>query len=229
MEMKKTLAILAIAMLAATAAHAQILAWDFTGEGGTSQSTNNTSTADLVNPGLDASVTLARGAGAPYSGANNSFRTTGFGNDGISVTNTDYFTFNLSAAAGNTLSLTNIMANFAGTASYSASPGVTMAFAYSFDDVNYTLLPTFTRINNGSNTVDLSGVGALQNLPDTTTVYFRMYASGQTTTGGWGYTSASAGNFGLAVNGTVVPEPTTIALLGLGLVGAAGFARRKLS
>jgi len=59
--------------------------------------------------------------------------------------------------------------------------------------------------------IDLTGISGLQNVSDTTTVYFRYYASGQTTTGGWGFNSPTAGAYGLAFDGTIsaVPEPST--------------------
>jgi hypothetical protein len=51
--------------------------------------------------------------------------------------------------------------------------------------------------------VSLTGVGDLQNVPGSTTVYIRYYASGQTTTGGWGFNSPSAGSYGLDIGGNV--------------------------
>jgi hypothetical protein len=59
--------------------------------------------------------------------------------------------------------------------------------------------------------IDLSGVSALQNVPDSTTISIRYYASGQTTTGGWGFFSSASGVNGLAFGGTIsaVPEPST--------------------
>ena len=53
--------------------------------------------------------------------------------------------------------------------------------------------------------VSLSGIGALQNVSAGTTVYLRYYASGQTTTGGWGFNSPSPGSFGLNIGGSVLP------------------------
>ncbi|HXI72366.1 MAG TPA: fibronectin type III domain-containing protein [Verrucomicrobiae bacterium] len=53
--------------------------------------------------------------------------------------------------------------------------------------------------------VSLSGISALQNVPAGTTVYIRYYASGQTTTGGWGFNSPSAGSLGLDFGGAVNP------------------------
>ncbi len=50
-------------------------------------------------------------------------------------------------------------------------------------------------------TFDCSGVGALQNLADSQAVYIRYYASGQTTTGGWGFASSDTGVSGLIING----------------------------
>ncbi|WP_343634804.1 MopE-related protein [Fluviicola sp.] len=179
---------------------AQIASWDFTGE-----STLATSTAEVYAANLDASPTLTRGSGAAASAGSNSFRTVGFLNNGISVANTDYFENTFSAAPGYQLSLTSIDAVFAGTASFSASPGVSMQYAYSLDGTNFTLIGSpFVKIGNGAmSQINLSGISALQNVPDNITVTIRFYASGQTTTGGWGYNSPSAGTVGLAFGGSV--------------------------
>lgn len=181
--------------------NAQIASWDFAGE-----SLGATSTAEVFNANLDASNLLTRGPGATASAGANSFRTVDFQNNGISTANTDYFQNTLSAAPGYLLSLSSIDARFAGTTSFSNSPGVTMQYAYSLDGTNFTLIGTpFVQIGNGAMAqIDLSGITALQNVTDDITVTIRLYASGQTTTGGWGYNSAStAGTIGLAFGGTV--------------------------
>lgn len=181
-------------------AAAQLAAWDFTGE-----ATVTTSTAEIYAANLDSTNLLTRGAGALASAGSNSFRTVGFQNNGIATTNTDYFETTLSAAPGFTLSLTTLDARFAGTTSFSASPGVSGQFAYSLDGTNFTLIGTpFAQIGNGAMLpIDLSGVSALQVVPDTTTVTIRFYASGQTTTGGWGFNSPSSGQYGFAIGGAV--------------------------
>ncbi|RBA29060.1 choice-of-anchor D domain-containing protein [Flavobacterium tibetense] len=181
----------------------QIAAWDFTGE-----TTLATSTAEVFDANLDSSNLLTRGSGAIASAGANSFRTTGFQNNGISTANTDYFQFTLSASSGNTLSLTTIDARFAGTATFAASPGVSSQFAYSLDGVTFTLIGS-PIITVGTPAVlpqiDLSSIPALQNVADGTTITIRYYASGQTTTGGWGFTSSAAGVYGLAIGGIVSP------------------------
>ncbi len=183
---------------------AQIAAWDFTGEGTTS---TITSAADVFNTNMDASNLLTRGAGAAWSTGGNSFRTTGFQNNGIATANTDYFQFTLSASAGYLLSLSTIDAKFAGTGTFAASPGVSSQFAYSLDGTTFTLIGTASVTVGTPATlpqINLSSIPALQNLPAATTVTFRYYASGQTATGGWGLNSSAAGIYGLAVGGSVV-------------------------
>jgi hypothetical protein len=102
----------------------------------------------------------------------------------------------------------------AGTATYCVSPGVSNQFAYSLNGTTFTLIgsPTVT-IGTPATLpqINLSGISALQNIPSGTTVTLRYYASGQTTTGGWGFNSPSAGQKGLAIGGTITssgPVPT---------------------
>ncbi len=178
----------------------QIAAWDFTGE-----STLAISTAEIYAANLDASSTITRGPSAIASAGGNSFRTTGFQNNGIATTNTDYFENNFSAAPGYTLSLTSIDANFAGTGTFSATPGVQMQYAYSLDGINFTLIGApFFKIGSGPMTpINLSGITQLQNVANNLTITIRLYASGQTTTGGWGYNSSALGIYGLQFGGSV--------------------------
>ncbi len=181
-------------------ASSQIASWDFTGE-----ALLPTSTAEVYHANLDASNLLTRGSSAAEAAGTNSFRTTGFLNNGIAVTNTDYFENNFSASPGYSLSLSSIDARFAGTATFSATPGVSMQYAYSLDGTNFTLIGSpFSQIGNGPmSQIDLSGISALQNVADNITITIRFYASGQTATGGWGYNSPSSGTVGLAFGGTV--------------------------
>src|SRR5690606_39004058 len=150
--------------------------------------------------------TLTSGSGAGASAGANSFRSTGFQNNGISTANTDYYQFTISAASGDTLSLSTLDARLTGTSSYAANPGVRYHFGYSLVGVNFTLIGSAI-ITTGTNVTmsqDLTGISALQNLSDTVTVTFRYYASGQTTTGGWGFFSNTSGNYGLSIDGSII-------------------------
>jgi hypothetical protein len=214
--MKKLIALFSItAAIIVTSAQAQaLLEWNFSGD----NSSNRPTMSSTFNAAGSGSAVLSRGVGAPATAGGDSFRTTGFQNNGISLLNDDYFEFTLSITQVTPIvSLSSIDMRFAGTAAYSAAPGVDMAWAYSFDGGAFTLLNTFNRIGNGTSSFDLSGVSALQSVTDVQAITFRFFASGQTTTGGWGFINSAAQDPGLVLNGTidVVPEPSTYALLAL--------------
>ena len=185
-----------VAVGAMRPAHAEtILTWTFPVSSQVSQ------VADSANANLDSGGDynlLRRGDGAPATtGAG--FRTTGFQNNGIDTANADYFQIFLSAANGYALSLSGITGSYGGTKSFSADPGVSHQWAYSFDGTSFSLIgDVTTRIGNGSSSFDFSGVSALQNIAAGTDVTLRYYASGQTTTGGWGFSSQ-----GFTVDGTL--------------------------
>lgn len=169
---------------------------------------------------------LTRGAGAGTSTGNSSFRTTGFQNNGISTANTDYFQMIISGGSGYSLSLSGISGVFVGTTSYAVTPGVSMQWAYSFDGSTFTLIDSpVALVGVGPASFDFSGTAALQSIADSTDVTLRFYATGQTSTGGWGF----GGNSSLQVNGTLaaVPEPSVLALLSIGGLAIARFARRR--
>lgn len=193
-----TVGLLAVLVLSAAA---QIAAWDFTSE----NTAAATSSADQFDAKLDSIGTLSRGSSATASAANHSFRTAGFKDDAISIANTDFFQISLSATAGYYLSISTIDADFNGTATYYATPGVTSQFAYSLDGSAFVFLasPFIMTAPGSMPQIDVSSVAALQNVPDATVVTLRYYASGQTKTGTWGFSSPAAGQFGLAIGGTL--------------------------
>lgn len=190
--------VLAMVFVLGSAGHidAQIAAWDFTGAAIVA-----TWDAGVFNANLASSATITRGPGAVASAGSNSFRTQGFQNDGISVANTDYFQITLNPSPGFTMSLSSIDATVNGTGTFAVTPGVSQQYAYSTNGTDFTLIgsPSIIIGTNQFFSVDVSGVTALQEVPEGTTIYIRYYASGQTATGGWGFFSSN----GLSVNGTV--------------------------
>lgn len=184
--------------------------------------------ATTLHTNLDAhTALLIRGAGATPSAGANSFRTTDFKNLGIDVNSTRYFETTLRAANGKKLSIRSIHALLNGTSTFADSPGVTSQFAYSLDGATFTLIDTPQTVIGIPQTVAISNllyVSALQNVPSSTTITLRYYASGQTTSGGWGFSSSSASVNGLEVSGfsevdpnqnqpptlTVTPQPSSL-------------------
>lgn len=189
-----------------------IAAWDFFG----APPSAAVHTATVFDVNLNSPNLITRGPGAPGSTGDNSFRTKGFQNNGISVNNTDYFEITLGASPGFKVSLSTIDARFAGTETYYATPGVTSQFAYSLGGSGFTLIGnpvTSSGLIMGQ--IDLTQVAGLQNVAAGTVITLRYYASGQTTTGGWGFHSSAAGIYGLSVGGSVSSLNLTAPVLAL--------------
>src|SRR5439155_7269526 len=130
------------------------------------------------------------------------------------------------------VSLSTIDAKFGGTSTFFASPGVTSQFAYSLDGTNFTLIGSpVTSTSLTMTQINVATIAALQEVPSGTTVTLRYYASGQTTTGGWGFLSAaSPGTNGLAIGGSTSAAsesgPTKLAITSISPVSptaGAGF------
>jgi len=174
-------------------------------------SLNQTATATATTfVNLDATNNLmTRGSTAVASSAAASFRTTGFKNEGIATTNTDYFQVTLKPIENARLSIATIDATFNGTAGYYVTPGVTSQFAYSLNGTDFTLINSPVQSSSLTMaTVDVSGISALQNVLSSTTVSLRYYASGQTTTGGWGFYSPTATSDAFSIGGQVILNTT---------------------
>jgi hypothetical protein len=205
-----------------------LLSFDFSGA--VNNSTFNTQNSTFNDSGILSSQ-IVRGTAIGANAASNSFRGQGFSNTGIGLTgNNRYFEFTLNAAPSNTFSVNGIYGNYSGTASFFTTTNVTVAYAYSLDaGASFTQMSSFSLPAAGNFTYTVAGpdATALSNLGS---VVFRMYASGNTTTGNFGFQSAGApGTIGLSVSGTVVPEPSTWALIGLGATFIVLRFRKKRS
>jgi len=212
-NLKTFLVIIPLLFLFVNVGWGQIAAWDFTGVGTTSLPTYAATTFNSNLVSTSGANNVSRGSTAAWSTGGNSFRTVGFKNEGIATSNTDYFQITLTAATGYIISLSTIDARLGGTASFCATPGVTSQFAYSLDGSTFTLIGS-PQVVIGSpqslTQINLSSISALQNVAAGTTITIRYYASGQTTTGGWGFLSAATpGTNGLAIGGSVLAVAPT--------------------
>ncbi len=220
--MKKIFTLLFLGIFTATISQGQIATFNFfTG----AASAPATATASSTDPNIATPVILSRGSGAAASSATNSFRTTGFQNNGINVANTDYFEFSVTANAGFTQAPSGITGTFAGTATFAASPGVTQNFAYSIAGGPFTFVNSDVVAIGSPQTnafpFSAATISALSGLASGTTITFRYYASGQTGTGGWGLISATATTNNLVLEGTTV-LPISIGLLNASKLGSSG-------
>ncbi|HAL92458.1 MAG TPA: hypothetical protein DCM68_05470, partial [Verrucomicrobia bacterium] len=191
-----------VAVAVTSSSAATIAAWDFFGADAVP-----TWTAEVYSARMVSSKTITRGSTATPSTGADSFRTTGFKNEGISTASNDYFQVTLAADAGYALSLNSATGKFVGTASFYTNEinyiGVRDQWAYSLDGSTFTLIGSSLDSKSLTRAWDFSGVGALQNVAAGTTVTLRYYASGQTTSGGWGFSSPSDNSYGLDIIGVL--------------------------
>lgn len=178
-------------------AYYSIATWDFTGIHSPSSVA-----ATYFNSVLNAAPILQRGPGAPAYPATNAFFTNGFGNNGIAVTNTDYYQVNINPKPGDTISFTTIKASVGND---SSQVNISSQFAYSIDGNNFTLIgsPQVTTNTYGFISFDLSSIPALQNVLNNTTVSFRYYASGPEAVNKWGFNTNPNLIPGLDIQGAV--------------------------
>lgn len=220
MKIKSNLLALALtAASIATVNAATIAAWNTTGLSGVTSGALAATTLD-ANVG---SASLDRGAGITASSLSNGYASSGWADSKANaISGDDFLLVSFSApTVGYTLSFESIQLNFRNT-----STGVrAMQWQYSLDgfstagiDVGseFTLPGATTVADYGP--VDLSGVTALQGI--TTGVSFRLLGwndTGNLGSGGTGAVGTSSGD-NLVFTGTVVPEPTTALLGGLGML-----------
>ncbi len=188
-----------------------------------------------ANGGIDADLETGSGWNTlTRVGLGNPGGSTAFVGNGWNITDTfnandDYFTFSLRATAGDELSMSNLQY----VTSASATAPATARWGYSIDGGAFVLQDPFTLTAPSStgplNTWDFPDVQT------TGTVEFRYWQYGSVAVGGGASDVAGTGQVfnkissnDLILNGSVnvVPEPGSLALMTLGVVGLQYFRRR---
>lgn len=188
--------------------------------------------ADVNNSKLEVS-TLNRGAGFTALSLSRGYYSTvsAYGSIGSSanskstaLANDNYYTFTVKPKTDIVVSLTALNAKLRKN-----SAGPTMvSWHYSLDGTNFTEIPNSANIMAGDSegdvqpTVDLSSISALQNIDDTKTVTFRLYASGATTSsGGFGIGRYPSGDTtpSLSVSGNIIDNGVELAKWNYNLAG----------
>lgn len=229
--MKRCLAIVMAVGLVVQQAHTDvILAWDVQGD-----SSPATLLADsVVNAALDTTAglnTLSRTGVGQATGANS------FNGNQWNLTDTfntadDYFSFSLSPGAGQTISLSSL--DYAVNGS-NTGPG-NGRWGYSLNGGAFTLQTAFSILNPQPSSLSSWDFSDFD-VTESDTVEFRFWAYGATSVNGGTPSSAGTSRIAnltgagddLVLNGTVIPEPGSMAFMGLGALGMWAFSRRRRS
>ena len=211
----------------------QVAAWQLYGNSGSETSVN----ATTLDANLNTS-TLARGSGLNASGLVNAFSSTNFTASGTKVdaiSNGKYLLFTLNAKTNYKFSLSTLDVRFRRS---STGPN-TFRWQYSTDGTTFTDIGSsdisFTAITTGGvaqTQIDLSGITALQNVENATTITIRLLGWGASATAGTFAIGRSltsgATDYSLSIGGTVTstgntaPTVTTQAVSSIGVTSATG-------
>ena len=235
--MKKLITTMAVVLVAASVAQADtIAAWDMTGIAARTASAPATTEGSgisagsfAIGPGLVAvDWPDAVGSFADWQISTSIEYALGAGND--------YFSFTVTPDAGKTASYSNIFTRFVVNA---GGTDTSMNFALLSSQTGFTtndVLGSFNTVAIAADTqynpvafttdFDLSGEAALQGVA--TATEFRIYAwkdNGGNRIG-IGHTWGNGSGDDLRVDGTVIPEPGTLGLLGFAAAGMFWFRKR---
>lgn len=218
----------AVSLAAVASSSAQIAAWDVQGHGSPIDVTLAATSSD---PNLASIPSLAR-SGVTAGAAGNSFSASGWNTGATMDVTTNYFTVTLTPAAGYQLNLTSLDFNTCGS---NTAPN-NDAWGYSTDGGSTWTIETANTLT--SNAVK-SFTWDFADFSSASSVEFRYWVWGTNAIVGTALSSVNgttrianlAGN-DLVFNGTVttvVPEPTTLSLIGFGIFGMVAFSRRRFS
>lgn len=216
--MKKLIVILSILALTAVAQADLLAAWDINGVNAAAIPvfTNTTSAVGITSN----STVLSLGAGITPSGTANTFGGTTWSAADYAgaVSSNDYISWFLQADAGYSITVTNISFGF----QRSATGPSNMVLQSSFDGFSANLFSS-----NGITGLSFSPDFGLS-LAGSNSIEFRIYAFfGANPSTGLARHQNGVGN-DISIEGTVaIPEPGTMALMGIGLLGL-GILRRKV-
>jgi hypothetical protein len=142
----------------------------------------------IASPIVKGAGFIQNGGSGEYGGSN-FVSSAGISTEAYAITNGSYVSFTIQAAPNYTISFsTNIFSSF-----ITATGPIQGELQYSTDGINYTDIAAITYSSSrptgsiGANTsTSLSGIAALQNVPATTTNYFRLVNwNASTATGDW--------------------------------------------
>jgi hypothetical protein len=218
--MRKIYLLLAVLFIASET-WGQILAWHFDGAAGNEATANATTNHPDINQSI-----LSRGSGVAATALDRTFSSDNFtGSTGIpgtrddALSNDEFMTFSINPKPGTSVSLSTLDARLCRT----ATGATTYKWRYSTDGINFTTIGTdVSFISTATDGVqqpqiNLSVIGALQNVQNPTTITIRLYAWGATGSSGiFGFGRYAPGNTtnSLVIGGTTVASiPTPVELI----------------
>ena len=219
--MKKLLIALAI-LAVASVAQAEILAtWNFQGTNSTGVFGDGSMAGTIVAANIDSAV-LSFGTDFVASTSGNNLRANGTGwsaggaGSALDLNGGGYIQLLLTASSGYELTVTDIAGRTAGSGT---GIGGAQRWAANSNGGAYSWV-----VEEG---VTANDTAAAWDITDTTgsTVGLRIFASPTAAAGSWGF-AGNASAESIIINGTVIPEPATMSLLGLGAL--AMVLRRKI-
>lgn len=213
-DMKKLIVVLSILALSVSANADFLCGWDVTGINASTTPvfTNTVSGANIASN----SCVLSLGSGVADSGTANTFGGLNFNEVSLAnaIAANDYFSWVVQADEGYQVSITNISWNFTRT----GTGGSNLVLRSSFDGYTADLYT----LNDFLITSPYGDANFATSLSGSNRVEFRLYVWSATDSGGVDRFRNLAGS-DLLVEGTatVIPEPGSLALMGLGLLGVA--------
>ena len=219
--MKKLLIFFGLTALLSASGNGQIiLAWDFSGKDGDEETVEATTRNSLIS-NSEGSAFISRGDGPTASGNDDRFNSNTWSeanNLASAISDKSYLRFDIAPVAGAEMTFTSLTFDMKRSSTGPTSFAL-LSSIDGFSDLAAIETWTLTGATNNDNTADLvTGLGGkFANL--TSNVEFRLY--GYNAGGPSGSAGIGIAGDDLFIEGTVIPEPSTYALIFGGI--ALGF------